>query len=902
MTRNLVRECTAENQIPKTILEGRLPCQPKTQLGAAFVVKSDQFPESADVVVVGVGGIVGSSVAYFLSELGVGNIVGLEKSASVPTDIGSTAHASDFIFNTAHDKLSNWTTAYCRKFYEDNGFFFKRGGMEICRVGDDERWEELKRKVGSGKAFGTRAHLISPAEAKQKFPLLEETSIRGAMWDPDAGLVVPRSLDLVHEIVQRAEKKGALRTFPGTPATGFEIEKGRLTAVHTDRGTIRTPLVVITCGIWGPAVGNMAGVPVPLWPVEHPLLFFGPLESIVGTKEYLVHPLFRDQGNSAYVRDTGRTEGSMLEWGYYEEREPRLVDPADIGNPEKTQTSPSMRFLSLDEVAGSLERATETVPSFETLGWDERVSFNGLLSVTVDNGSLVGESPEVRGLWLCEGVWIKDGPGVARICAEWIARGAAPVDPHAMDIARFYPAQKELDYVRGRCYENAQKIYNPPVHPREPWATGRDLFHSPFYEREQELGGYFQNEIAGWERAYAYASNEAKLSDYRARVPIRENEWDRRHVPYEVANAEHLAMSDHAGMINLSHFAIFDIEGPDAERLLETLSVARVGGSVGPGRVVYTNFLNHLGGVQADLTICRLARDRYRVITGGADGNRDWVWIRNYRDDHGLDAEIRLRTHDLATLGFWGPRSRELLSTFVDPGELSDEAFPFATARELQLALPGGLQVPVWALRISYVGEFGWELYLQNDPAVGLPLFDAFLEAGVIPVGIETYATSRRLEKCFRLQGADLETEYNAYESAVQRPKVKAADFIGKQAYLEQRDREPDAILCTMTLDSLEVAGGPARFPVGTSPILDPQTKQALIDAQGRRSYTTGTSYCPSLGKHAVMGYLPRERARLEAPLVLEYFDEHGDGHYPMTVEVVGRGSLYDPENLRVRG
>ena len=290
----------------------------------------------------------------------------------------------------------------------------------------------------------------------------------------------------------------------------------------------------------------------------------------------------------------------MLEWGYYEEKNPRLVAAEDIGDPAKVKTSPSMHHLSLDEIAEPLARAIETVPLFEDLGWDERTSFNGLLSVTVDSGSLVGESPEVRGLWLCEAVWVKDGPGVARLCAEWITKGSPQMDPHAMDINRFYPFQKEREYIRGRCFENAQKIYNPPVHPREPWATGRDVFRSPFYAREKELGGHFDNEIAGWERAYAYASNETKLANYMAQVPVREHEWDRRHVPYEVANAEHLAMSESAGMINLSHFAILDIEGPDAERLLETLSVARIGGVPREGRVVYTNFLDPAGGVRAD--------------------------------------------------------------------------------------------------------------------------------------------------------------------------------------------------------------------------------------------------------------------------------------------------------------
>ena len=866
------------------------------------MTSSGSFPSSADVVIVGVGGIVGASLAHFLAELGVERIVGLEKAGAIPSDIASTAHASDFIFNTSHDKLSNWTTAFSRNFYADRGFFFQRGGMEICRNGDTARWEELKRKVGSGKAFGTQARLITAAEAKEKLPLLDESTLCGALWDPEAGLVVPRSGDVVLHMVNGAEATGALRTFANTPATGFEIENGHLGAVHTPRGTIEAPLVVVTCGIWGPLVGELAGVPVPLWPVEHPLLFFGPLESIQGTDQYLVHPLMRDQGNSAYMRDTGRTEGGMLEWGYYEEREPRLVDAGDIGNPDLTKHSPSMRHLPLEQVAEALDRAVETVPIFGELGWDERTSFNGLLSVTTDGGSLVGESPEVRGLWLCEAVWVKDGPGMARLCAEWIVNGSPQVDPHSADIARFYPAQKQRDYVRGRCFENAQTIYNPPVHPREPYRTGRDLFHGPFDARERELGGHFENEIGGWERAYAYASNERRLADYLPKVPVRENEWDRRHVPYEIANAEHLAMSDHVGMINLSHFAIFDVEGPDSERLLEELSVAQIGGNKPVGAVVYTNFLNRLGGVQADLTICRLGEDRHRVVTGGADGNRDWVWIRNRRDDQGLDAEITIRTHDLATLGLWGPRAREVLAKFVDPNLLTDTAFPFACARELPVVLPCGTRVPVLALRISYVGELGWELYLDNDAALGLPLYDALLDAGVVPVGIETYATSRRLEKCFRLQGADLETEWNAYESGVQRPRVKSADFVGKKAYLAQRETAPARLLCTMTLDTLAVSGGAPRYPVGTWPILDASSRDVVVDGEGRRSYTTSTSYCPSLGRHVAMGYLPRERARVGEALVLEYFDEDGDGHYPMTVRVAGNGSLYDPDNRRVRG
>jgi len=861
---------------------------------------NSKFPSEAEVVIVGVGGIVGSMLAYWLAELGQKNIVGLEKSTIIPSDIASTAHASDFVYNTTHDKLGCWTTAFSRKFYEDNGFFLKKGGLEICRVGDDERWEELKRKVASGKAFGTNVSLISAAEAVEKFPLLEEESMIGAMWDPDAGLVVPRSQEVVNFAVESAKEKGALKTFTNTPATDFEIEDGKIVGVKTDKGTIKTNKVVIASGIWGPLMGDKAGVGVPLMPVEHPLLFFGPYEEIQDTEEMLVYPLLRDQGNSAYVRDTGKFHGGMLEWGYYEDKNPRLVDPEDIGNPDKTMLSDSMRYLELEEIAEPLEKAFETTPILSELGWDEKSSFNGLLSVTADAGSLIGESPEVRGFWLCEAVWVKDGPGCARLCAEAMVNGKTQVDMHSFDISRFYPHQKEKEYVKTRAFENSQTIYTPAVHPREPYITQREMFVSPFYEREKELGGHFENEVAGWERALAYMSNREKLDKYIKEVPSRENEWDTRHVPYDVANAEHLAMSDSVGMINLSHFPIMDIKGPDAERMLEYLSVAKVGGNTPEGKVIYTNFLDEDGGVHADLTISRLGNDSYRVVTGGADGNRDWVTLRNYRDDNGLNADINIRTHDIATIGLWGPKAVEALGNFIDPNEIDIKNFPFVSAKNLTLNLSGGKKVDVWAARISYVGESGWEIYFNNNKDDGLALYDSLLEVGVVPVGIETYANSRRLEKSFRLQGADLETEYTAIEAAIQRPLVKEADFHGKAAHLAHREEDPCAILCTMTLDDLNVSGK-TRYPVGISPIIDPATGEVPIDSKGRRSYTTGMSYCPSLKKFVVMGYLPKEIAIQGKSLLIEYFNEDGDGLYPITVQIVGKGSLYDPGNERVR-
>ena len=206
----------------------------------------------------------------------------------------------------------------------------------------------------------------------------------------------------------------------------------------------------------------------------------------------------------------------------------------------------------------------------------------------------------------------------------------------------------------------------------------------------------------------------------------------------------------------------------------------------------------------------------------------------------------------------------------------------------------------MWAARISYVGESGWEIYLNNDSHDGLALFDSLQAVGVVPVGIETYANSRRMEKSFRLQGAELETEYNACESAVERLKVKQEEFVGKSAHLQHRQEEPSAILCTMTLD-LPSSGSYSRYPVGVLPIIDPDTQTVPIDSKGRRSYGTSTSYCPSIGKQVVMGYLPKDIAYQGKTLLLEYFNHNGDGAYPMTVQIVGKGSLYDPTNSRVR-
>ncbi|MHC8605521.1 GcvT family protein [Arenicellales bacterium IMCC58067] len=850
------------------------------------------FPSKANVVIIGVGGIVGASVAHHLIAKGWKDIVGIDKS-SVPTDIGSTSHASDFCYMTAHDNMTCYTTRYSVEFYDAMGHYSRVGGLEVARHDDDDRMAELKRKVSSGRAFGTNVKMISAKETKEKFPLIEEDMIQGAMWDPDAGLVIPRSQTVAGKLVDQAEATGDLQVFQNTTANGLEIHEGKIKGVHTNRGLIAADAVIVCAGLWGRLIAQMAGEDLPIMPVDHPLCFFGPYEEFAGTGKEIGYPLLRDQGNSAYLRDTGdpaTAEGGQIEWGYYEEKDPRLVHPKDLLEKGESHWSPSQRDLEMEQIIEPLERAMELTPILGELGWNEKHSFNGLLQVTADNGPSIGESPNTRGLWYAEAVWVKDAPGVAKLLVDMMTDGITETDIHSVDVARYYPMQKTPEYIRGRCYESAFKIYNPAVHSREPYTEGRNLRRSPFWQREQELGGYFM-ELAGWERAHGYAANEVLLEKYGDRVPVRENEWDNRHF-WRVSNAEHLAMSDNAGMINLSHFAVYDISGADAATLMEYACVAKVAGNTPIGKGIYTHFLDRVGGVRSDLTILRLAENRFRLIDGADAGHRDYVWLSRLAEDNGWDVFIEDRSDHMACLGLWGPNARRILEAVADnPSALDPKHFPFATTKEISIQ-----GIPVLAFRISYVGESGWELHVPFS--YGLSLWDLVFAQGATPVGVETYANSRRLEKSFRLQNADLLTEYNLIEAGLSRPTVKDADFHGKDAYLEQRAREVQpAYLCTLTMtDNLDSNGLP-RYPVGTCPIVDPDSNAVLTDELGRRSYTTSIAFGPSIGKNIALGYLPKEYAEEGRTLLIEYFDES----FPVRVEAVGCKGLYDPDNLLPR-
>ena len=400
----------------------------------------------------------------------------------------------------------------------------------------------------------------------------------------------------------------------------------------TDRGTIEADHVVVCAGIWGRLIAEMVGEDLPVMPIDHPLTFFGPYNEFAGTGKEIGWPLLRDQGNSAYMRDTGdpkTAEGGQIEWGYYEETNPRLCHPRDLLEKHQARLSPSQRDLDMEQILAPLERAMELTPILGELGYNESHSFNGLLQVTADGGPSMGESQKVQGPVVCRRHLGQGRPRHGQADRRLDDRRPHRDRPQRHRLFALLSAPDARNSSSGiAARETAMKVYNPAVHPREPFSKGRNIRRSPFWEREKELGGYFM-ELGGWERAHGYAANEHLLEKYGNRVPVRENEWDNRHF-WRVSNAEHLAMSEDCGIVNLSHFSMYDVEGPDHVALLEWLCAAKIGGDNNIGKGIYTHFLDDEGMVRADFTVIRMA-DRCRVIDGADAGPRDFHYMRASR-------------------------------------------------------------------------------------------------------------------------------------------------------------------------------------------------------------------------------------------------------------------------------
>ena len=837
---------------------------------------SDQ-PTTARAVIIGAG-IVGNSLLYHLSELGWSDLVLIDK-GPFPNPGGSTGHASNFIFPVDHSKEMTALTLDSMRQYKELGVFTESGGIEVART--EERMQELRRRMSSAHAWGIDdVSMITPEQIKELVPFIDESILVGGFLSPGVGVV--DSLRAGTIMRERAVEAGKATALANTEVLGIDVEHGRVRRVRTTRGDIETEIVVIACGVWSPALARMAGASIPLTPAVHQMIDIGPVPRFEKSTRHIEFPIVRDMDTFMYERQ----DGVGLEIGSYAHR-PILHDPEEIPSIEEAALSPTELPFTQADFDQQMEDALELMP--EIVG-DESVgvkyAINGLLSLTPDGMPLLGETPEVRGLWSCAAVWVKEGPGIAKSVAEWMVHGESEIDLHSSDIARFWDHQKTRAHIRARTGEGFNKTYGI-IHPSEQWASNREVRLPPFYTREQELDAVFF-EAAGWERPHWYESNAPLLEEYGDRINLRKAEWDARWWS-PIINAEHLAMRDRAGMVDLSAFTIFDVLGPGALEAVQRTAMRQM--DVPVGRVVYTPVLTPGGGFKADLTIMRLDDEVFRVVTGGAHGPADFKWFRDHLPADG-SAQISDLTSGWTTLGLWGPRARDILSA-ITRDDVSHEGFRFGTCRTIEVDT-----LRVLASRISYVGDLGWELYVPIED--GRKLWDLVRDAGdphgIVPVGIGVYGTTGRLEKCYRAYGFELESEYNVVEAGMAWGKVKDEDFVGKEAHVRHREEEPAAVMCTLTVDDHTSASGVKRYMLGREPI---QTRDGapITDRRGRRSYVTSAGAGPSVGKHLLMAYLPPEHANVGEQLAVEYLNER----YPVTVAIAGSTPIFDPDNERIR-
>ncbi|MGH2391184.1 MAG: GcvT family protein, partial [Chloroflexota bacterium] len=659
--------------------------------------------DHADVVIIGAG-IVGCSAAYHLTQVGYTDVLVLDQGPLFRTG-GSTSHAPGLMFQLNSSRLVCTLARHSADLYgslshDGEPCYLPVGSLEVAASA--ERWEDLKRKAGWAKSWGLEAHLISPEEAARLVPLLAADRIHGAIHVPSDG--VTPGVPVSEAMARAAMARGA--EFEGdTRVTGVEVRDGRVRAVLTDQGRITAERVLVCAGIWGPAIGRMAGVPIPLTPVQHQYARTAPLAELLG-ETGVRHPILRHQDRSMYFRQHGECYGI----GSYR-HEPLVVDVDRIPRHGEAPVMPSMLPFTPEHFAPAMEAAADLLPALRGVALTN--AFNGMFSFTPDGQSLIGESMGVRGFWVAEAVWVTHGGGVGKLIAEWMVEGLPSMDTREVDLNRFHGHVATPSYIRTRGARQYREVYDI-IHPLQQLERPRGLRRGPFHPREEALGAEFF-ESAGWERPQWYTANEPLLAGVCQ--PARTG-WSARHWS-PIAAAEHRAARERVAMFDLTAFTKLEVAGPGALRYLERLAANKMDQPI--GKVTYTAMLNERAGIQCDLTVARLAEDRFWVLTGGSVGMHDLAWLRRHLSD---DDSVRITNQSSAycCVGLWGPHARDVLARVCEDA-LDNTAFPYFSARPIACG-----PVPVLALRVSYVGELGWELYAPTE--YGLYLWDLLWAAG----------------------------------------------------------------------------------------------------------------------------------------------------------------------------
>lgn len=816
---------------------------------------------NARVVIVG-SGIVGSAATYHLSKLGCSDIVLIDRGDPIE-NLGSTSHAPGGVVALSHNKLLTQMAVYSSRLYasldpysSDRNMVNNLGTLDVAI--SPERMADLVRLHGESISFGTKADLLSPEEAVAILPYMDPSALVGGLFVHEGEIVVGA------HVSGAFQRDAGVKVLGHTAVIDLEFNAGRVAAVLTDHpgvGRIECDQVLICTNIWAPLLGDQLGVPIPLMGYEHQYLISGPIADLGRfdpdkKDDEIIYPSVRELDTYLYFRQHWNAFGI----GSYHHA-PRPVPANALG------AGAIHPFTPADFEGEPWEKTQRLFPILR--GTDFRSyphKINGIFAFPVDGMPIMGPTA-IQGVWIAAGSWLTHAGGVGKTIAEWMTTGETEWDVREVDVNRFHGFQTTPRFIEKVCNKNYAEIYDI-IHPREPISEPRDVRLSPFHRRHQELDAVFTT-FAGLELPNWFESNIALVDRHREAIPNRSG-WAAAHWS-PIQGGEHLATRESLGLFDLTGLSIIEIAGPDALALVERICSNRM--DVVPGRVVYTTWLTNKGGVRRDLAVARLAGDRFWMFVGEGTRPRDFDWVRRAASGHGVGV-IDL-SDSYTALGLWGPRAREALSR-VSAADLSNEAFPYFTCRWIDVGYTRAL-----AIRLSYVGELGWELHFPYEFA--LPVWDQLTEAGgdlgIMPAGMGAF-DSLRLEKGYRGWGTDVHTEHDPYQAGLGwTVKLGKGDFIGSDAARRLGEGPPSKKLCCLTLDRREAVA------MGYEPIMD---------ADRCVGHVTSANFGYSVGSFIAYGYLPAEYAVEGTQLEIIYFGDRFGA-------TVAADPLFDPKMSRMK-
>ena len=824
------------------------------------------------IVIIGAG-IVGTNLADELVTRGWTNITVLDQGPlNMPG--GSTSHAPGLVFQTNPSKsmalFAKYTVEKLLSLTEDGVNCFNQvGGLEVATT--ETRLADLKRKLGYAASYGISGKMLSREECMELYPLLNEEDVLGGLHVPSDGLA--NAARAVQLLIKRTEAAG-VKYRGNTTVTGIEQSGRRVTGVQTSDGVIPADIVVSCAGFWGAKIGEMIGMSVPLLPLAHQYVKTTPVPALKGKNDLpngASLPILRHQDQDLYYREHGERYGI----GSYAHR-PMPVDLDELGTFEPAAISehnmPSRLDFTVEDFLPAWEATKRMLPALRESDIED--GFNGIFSFTPDGGSLVGESKELDGFFVAEAVWVTHSAGIARAVAELLTTGRSEIDLGDCDIHRFEEVQLTPEYVSETSQQNFVEIYDV-LHPLQSKLSPRNLRVSPFHARHKQLGGFFL-EGGGWERPYWFEANAELLKEMPdSWLPPARDAWSGM-FSSPIAAAEAWKTRTAVAMYDMTPLKRLEVSGPGALKLLQELTTADMAKK--PGAVTYTLLLDHAGGIRSDITVARLSEDTFQL---GANGNIDTAYFERaarHQTESGSASDwvqVRDTTGGTCCIGLWGPLARDLIST-VSTDDFSNDGLRYFRAKEVVI---GGVNVT--AMRLSYVGELGWELYTSADN--GQRLWDALWKAGqphgVIAAGRAAFG-ALRLEKGYRSWGTDMTTEHDPLEAGLGfAVKMAKESFVGKEA-LEGRTEENAARhLRCLTVDD------------GRSIVLG---KEPVFYKDQAVGYVTSAAYGYTVAKPIAYAYLPAA-VSVGDSVEIEYFGRRIQA-------TVTADPLYDPTMTRLRG